>query len=392
MGLPLEGIKILDLTRLLPGPFATLILGDLGAEIIKIEEPGAGDYVRNYAPFVKKESTYFVSLNRNKKSVKLNLKALEGKEIFRRLAETADMVIESFRPGVMAKLGLGFDDLKKLNPRLIFCAISGYGQEGPYRDRAGHDLNYISLAGITSLTGWKGERPAIPGAQIADIGGGSLYAVISILAALQLRHRDGQGRFIDVSMMDGALSFLTSHFITALTAGSNPGLESIRLNGLYPCYQVFETRDGKAMSLGALEPKFWEDFCEAIDRKDLVPDQFAAGPRREEVVAELKKIFRGKTRDEWTEIFASRDACCEPVLSLPEVRNHPQTEKRGLFFKMDHPTEGPVDQIRIPIRISGCPERKHTPSPTFGQHTEEVLKGLGFDDRQIQDLREKKVI
>ena len=392
MNLPLEGIRILDLTRLLPGPFATLILADLGADVLKIEDPKLGDYIRMYAPFINKQSAYFLSINRNKKSMHCNLKSPEGKEIFIELAKKSDIVVESFRPGVMKRLGLGFDELLPYNPSLIYCAVTGYGQDGPYRDRAGHDLNYISIAGISNITGYKSGRPAIPGTQIADIGGGSLYTVVSILAALQMRNRDRQGRFLDVAMTDGAMSFLISQMIPAFVSGVIPQREEARLTGMYPCYQIYETKDGKFMSLGALEDKFWAEFCSAVGRDDLVPHAFPKGEKRDEVIEDVKQIFRSRTQEEWIVFFQEHDCCCEPVLDFQQAKEHPQIAHRGLVFTLEHPKAGTVEQVRTPIRISGCERKEHTPPPGFGQHTEEILGELGYNDAEIAQLREKGAI
>ena len=392
MSLPLTGVKILDLTRLLPGPFATLILADLGADVLKVEDPKLGDYIRMYAPFINKQSAYFLSINRNKKSMHCNLKAPEGKEVFIELVKKSDVLIESFRPGVMARLGLGFDELLAHNPSLVYCAITGYGQDGPYRDRAGHDLNYISIAGISHITGYKSERPAIPGTQIADIGGGALYSVVSVLAALQMRNRDGKGRFLDVSMTDGALSFLIGQMIPAFVSGVIPQREEARLTGMYPCYQIYETKDGKFMSLGALEDKFWAEFCHAVGREDLVEHAFPKGEKRDEVIGEVKGIFRQRTQEEWIGFFREHDCCCEPVLDFRQVREHPQIAHRDLFFVLEHPEAGSIDQVRTPVRISGCDRKEHSPPPGFGQHTEEILRELGYDEAGIARLREKGAI
>jgi len=287
----LSGIRVLDLTRLLPGPYCSMMLADLGAEVIKVEEVGRGDYIRQSPPIRKKESALFLSLNRNKKSMSLNLKMPRAREIFYDLVRTADVVLEGFRPGVMEKLKLGYTDLKSINPKIIYCSISGYGQNGPYAQRAGHDLNYLSIAGVMSITGTRDGRPIIPGVQIADIGGGGLLAAFCILAAVVSRAKTGRGQSIDVSMMDGAFSWLSMHAGKYFADAILPGPSSELLSGRYACYNIYRTKDGKYMSLGALEPQFWSAFCNAVNRPDLIAEQFVEGEKAEALIAEVTSIF-----------------------------------------------------------------------------------------------------
>src|SRR6185436_18722250 len=271
---PLDGIKVLDLTRLLPGAVATMMLGDFGADVLKIEEPGTGDPARHSRAGIKQPGAYFLVTNRNKRSLTLNLKTAAGQEIFLKLAQQADVVIESFRPGVMERLGVGYEILQQHNPRLIYCAITGYGQEGPYRTKPGHDVNYISTAGVLSVIGAKDGPPLIPGVQLADLAGGSLHAVIGVLLALQARERTGAGQMVDVSMMDGVLSLLYVPFASYLANGAAPLRGNEGLSGKYACYQLYETKDGRYLSLGALEPKFWEHACRVLGREDFIARQF----------------------------------------------------------------------------------------------------------------------
>lgn len=270
---PIKGLKMLDLSRLLPGPYCSLLLADLGMEVLKVEEPGQGDYIRKIGPIRRKESAYFLAVNRNKKSMTLDLKMEESKEIFYRLTQSYDIVLESFRPGVMDRLGIGYEELKKRNPHVILCSLSGYGQSGPYRERSGHDINYIGLGGILEITGQRNGPPIIPGVQIADIGGG-MMAAIAILAAVIHREKTGEGQFLDISMLDGIISWLSVLAGKYFVDENLPQRGNMRITGRYACYQVYQTKDGRYMSLGALEEKFWKNFCEALGREDLIPKQF----------------------------------------------------------------------------------------------------------------------
>lgn len=389
---PLAGLKMLDLSRLLPGPYCSLLLADLGMEVLKIEDPEQGDYMRLMGPIRKKDSAYFLSLNRNKKSMVLNLKVKEGKEIFYKLIHTYDIILEGFRPGVMDRLGIGYEELKKRNPQIILCSLSGYGQEGPYRDRSGHDINYIGLGGILELTGTKETGPVIPGVQIADIGGGALMAAIAILSAVIHRQKTREGQHLDIAMHDGVLSWLSIHAGKYLTDQILPQRGEMHLSGRYACYQVYPTKDERYMSLGALEPKFWQNFCEAVGKKDLIPKQFIEGEERIRIIQEIKDLFRTKTLKEWIDFFKEVDACCEPVLTLGEVFKHPQVLHRKMFIEYEHPIEGQVQQVGNPIKSSLFPFEPPTPSPQRGEHTTEVLKEIGYSEREIERFKETKAI
>ncbi len=389
---PLAGFKMLDLSRLLPGPYCSLLLADLGMEVLKIEDPEQGDYMRLMGPIRKKDSAYFLSLNRNKKSMVLNLKVKEGKEIFYQLINTYDIILEGFRPGVIDRLGIGYEELKKRNPEVILCSLSGYGQDGPYRDRSGHDINYIGLGGVLELTGTKEIGPIIPGVQIADIGGGALMAAIAILSAVIHRQKTHQGQHLDIAMHDGVLSWLSIHAGKYLADQIVPQRGEMHLSGRYACYQVYPTKDERYMSLGALEPKFWQNFCEAIGKKDLISKQFIEGEERIRIIHEIRDLFRTKTLTEWVDFFKEVDACCEPVLTLDEVFKHPQVLHRGMLIEYEHPTEGQVQQVGNPIKCSLFPFKSPTPSPKQGEHTLEVLKEIGYSDREIQRFKEVKAI
>jgi alpha-methylacyl-CoA racemase len=346
----LERIRVLDLTRLLPGAYCTLLLADLGAEVIKVEEPGAGDYMRWTPPMIDGQSALFDALNRGKKSVALDLKTSSGRDVLLRLVETADALVEGNRPGVMDRLGLGWTTLRERNPRLVMCSITGYGQDGPFASRAGHDLNYMAIAGGLGLNGPRDGAPIPLSVQVADIGGGGMRAAVEILAALLAVQRGGDGCHLDVAMTDGAVSWLALAF-AARAAGERVARGDQRLAGRYACYRVYECKDGRYYSVGALEPKFWTALCEALERPDLVERQYSEDMATQ---TEVERIFATRMRDEWEEILSSVDACCEPVLDLDEVASHPQIAARRVLER-------------------GGDRR----APRLGEHTEELLREIG---------------
>jgi crotonobetainyl-CoA:carnitine CoA-transferase CaiB-like acyl-CoA transferase len=384
---PLDGLKVLDLTRLLPGGYATLILADLGADVLKVEEPGKGDYIRWTPPIVGEFSASHIALNRNKRSVTLNLKHDDGARIFADLAADADVVIESFRPGVMDRLNLGWRALSARNPRLVYCAISGYGQDGPRSQMAGHDANYIGYAGVLGIIGEGGRRPVIPGVQIGDMAGGGMSAVMAILAALYRREATGRGDFCDVSMMDGAFSWLSIHAAEFVASGNEPERENMHLSGRYPCYRVYPAADGW-LSVGALEPQFWTALCNALERPDLVSDAFATGGRRNEVIGELSEIFSAHTRAEWMERLAGLDVCVGPINSFSEALADDQIRSRGMAFEAEVPGAGEWTHVGTPVRLVGSnPNEMRLPPPRMGEHTDEVLAALGLSDEERERLR-----
>ncbi|HEY4717091.1 MAG TPA: CaiB/BaiF CoA-transferase family protein [bacterium] len=388
---PLKNIVVLDLTRLLPGPLCTLFLADLGAEVIKIEDTGTGDYIRWLPPLLDDNSAIYHALNRNKKSIKLDLKNDAGKEIFRRLAKNCDLAVEGFRPGTMDRLGVGYASLMKDNPRLIYCAITGYGQDGPYRDRAGHDINYISVAGLLGTNGVNGGAPHVPGVPIADIGGGGLLGMVTILTALYQREKTGKGQFLDVSMMDGSIVFLMHHIAEVYGRGAPFRRGGETLTGGLACFTVYKTKDGKFISVGALEPKFWTNLLSLLGREDLLNKQFIYD-EQPFVKKELQEIFSQKTRNEWIELFGDKDVCCEPVYELDEIENDPHVRHRGIIKKIRLKNGSESVQVRTPVRGTGIAEARYNPAPAHGEHTEEILKRIGYNENDIAGFREKGII
>jgi len=356
---PLDGLVVLDLTRLLPGAAATMQLANFGAEVIKIEEPERGDYGRWMPPYLDGEGAVFQMVNRGKKSVALDLKSGRGREAFLKLAETADVVIESFRPGTMQRLGLGYETLRAANERMIYVSITGYGQDRPWAGMAGHDINYLALGGALEGNGAAGGPPAIPGIQIADLAGGALQAVTGVLLALAARAKTGRGQAVDVSMVDGVAWLLPVALGLYAATGDLPARGDGILTGRYACYRIYEAADGRCIAVGALEPKFWQALCRAIGCEQFIADQFAEGPRREEIAAELARIFRTRTAEDWFERLRPADCCVTPVRNVAEAAAH-----FGL---------SPGDSVVAP-RLSDTPGRLGGAPPRLGEQTHEILE------------------
>ncbi len=388
----LEGLKVLDLTRLLPGGYCTLLLADMGADVLKVEDPFGGDYMRWFPPKVNEESAYFLAVNRNKKSMKLNLKHERGKEIFKELAKHYDVLVEGFRPGVMDRLGLGYEEISNINPRIIYGSLSGYGQDGPYSQRAGHDINYIGIAGILGITGFADRPPVLPGVPMADFGGGGMLAALGIMMALYHREQSGKGQYIDISMMDGVASWMTNIAAKHFVSNDPHNRGEVDLAGGFVCYGCYETKDGQYLSVGALEPKFWANFCRLIEREDLVDvqvDKDEDGKLKEEVAG----IFKSRTMGEWLALLDGKDTCIEKINTVAEAVKDPQMLHRKMVVEMEHPTEGRVKAMGIPIKMSETPGSvDRLPVPAYGAHTREVLLGLGLSEAEIEKMAEEKVI
>jgi crotonobetainyl-CoA:carnitine CoA-transferase CaiB-like acyl-CoA transferase len=381
---PLAGTTILDLTRLLPGGFCTLILADLGADVIKIEEPGRGDYLRAFPPLGATQSVLFTAINRGKRSLALNLKAPEGRAILLDMASRADVLIESYRPGVLARLGLDYATLQATNPRLIVCSISGYGQSGPLRDRVGHDLNYLGYAGALPLFAPRGGGlPIVPGMQIADIGGGALPAAIGILAALLERARTGRGQALDIAMTDGVLRWLAVYAAQQWATDTTPTGGRTPLSGGYACYSVYATADARALTVAAVEPRFWATICRMLDRNQFTALQYAPWPEQQRIFADLIAIFAARTLDQWLAFFGDAEVCIGPALTLAEaLESHTQQ-----IIPLDQPGEGVLKQLGGMFGVESA-----LPAPALGQHSDELLAALGRDSAAIAALRAAGVI
>jgi crotonobetainyl-CoA:carnitine CoA-transferase CaiB-like acyl-CoA transferase len=387
----LAGVRVLDLTRLLPGGFCSLLLADFGADVVKVEDTGMGDYLRWAPPAYEgadpsAAGAMFLALNRGKRSIRVDLKTAAGREVLLRLVRDADVLLESFRPGVMDRLGVGWERLREENPRLVYCAVTGYGQDGPYRDRAGHDMNYLALTGLLGLTGEADGPPVQAAGQIADLGGGALMAAFGVLAALRERDASGEGQLVDVSMADGALSWLAMVAARAFAEGRAPERGRLELAGGLLCYRPYRCADGW-VSLGALEPKFWRAWCAGVGREDLVDRQFE--PAGSAAHAEVEAVFASRTRDEWAAFGAEHDCCLEPVLDLDEALASPLVRARDMVVELDQPgTADPVRLLGVPVKLSRTPaDPVRAPGPALGEHTDAVLAEAGFDAGAIARLK-----
>lgn len=391
----LAGIKILDLTRLLPGPVCTMFFADMGAEVLKIEDPKRGDEARYAEPMLKKNSQIFAHINRNKKSLTLDLQHSQTRDIFLKLVKDQDVLIESFRPGVMKKFGLDYDSLKKINPKLIYCSLTGFGQTGPYKDKPGHDLNFLGYSGVLDQTGRRGEPPAMSNFQMADLAGGAMMAAMSILAAFIRAQKTKQGCYLDVSMLDGLMSLSpisVGSFVLSKQKKTKISRGDDFLNGGSPTYQIYETKDKRYMALAAIENKFWLQFLDVIERPDLEKKYRSPGKKSEPLRKELTKIFKKKTQKQWIKLLESRDTCCTPVLTFGEALENEQVKSRRLVQTRQHSTEGEVLQILMPLQINGEIHDQISDSPSLGKHTEQILCSLGLSLDEISSLKKSQLI
>ncbi len=399
--LALEGIKVLDFCRNAPGMFATMILADLGADVLMVERPmdeTRAAYERIVAgietPEDERRHASFNALQRNKRSLALNLKEPEALEIFRQLASDADVVVEGFRPGVAHRLGIGYEQVQEINPRAVYCSVSGYGQTGPYSQMAGHDINYISFAGALGLIGDSpGGKPAIPLNLIADYAGGGLCGAVGILAALMAREKTGRGQYVDIAMTEGVLYMLCGVVADALNHQYTPTRGGTRLNGGSPFYNVYRTSDGKYFSIAAIEPWFWANLCFAIGREDLIPHQDAVGEKRDEIIRTLETAFLSKTRDEWFETLRDTNISVGKVYDIEEALSDPQARERGMVVELEAPgvEGGKVRQVGIPLHLSETPGAVRHLGSVTGQHTGDVLAALGYTPAKIRELLKRGV-
>ncbi|OGL16369.1 MAG: hypothetical protein A3K12_15750 [Candidatus Rokubacteria bacterium RIFCSPLOWO2_12_FULL_71_19] len=392
----LDGIKILELARVPPAELPGMMLADMGAEVLKIDTPPA-------TPEDAEESrrAAFAYVNRNKRSLALNLKAPEGQAVFTRLAASADVIVEGFRPGVMKRLGADYESIRAVNPRIVYCSLSGFGQHGPYRDYPAHDVNYLSLAGLLGLIGEPDRKPQIPLNIVADYGGASMHGALGIMLALFARERTGRGQHVDVSYLDTTIALLaaTPNMRFFFSDGRAPRRGAGFLGGSYPYYAVYETRDGKLLTIGCTEPWLWENFCKAIGRPDFArfarkPDQFVRAANAEEVRAreEIEALIRTRTRDEWYEVLVQADVCVGKVYDPEEMVQDPQVRARDMVVEIEHPVHGTVREFGVPIKLSETPGTVRAAAPRTGEHTDAVLGELGLSAGEIRGLRDRKVV
>jgi len=398
--LALEGIKIIDLSWQGPGPFCTMILGDLGAEVIRVGPPPAAN-ARQAARQTGSRAVAHQASNRNKKSILIDLKSEEGRSIFYRMAEESDVIVDGFRPGVVKRLRIDYQTVSKINPGIIYCAISGYGQDGPYRDLPGHDINYISIAGALNLIGEAGRQPVIPLNLVADYGGGGMNAAVGILGAIIARGKTGKGQYIDVSLTDTVISLLTQSVLDGyFLSGIAPERGESALGGGYPYYAIYQTKDGKFISFGCLEPWLWENLCREIGKEEFIAfnpvgerlSEQTGDERRQEIFASLRQLFLTRTRDEWFDLLSQKDVPIGKVYSLDEVFNDPQVLHREMVIEVEHPTEGKVKQVGIAIKMSDTPGKVRNLAPLPGEQTDEILRGFGYNDEGIKQLRQRGIV
>jgi len=401
--LALEGVKVLDFSRVVPGAFCSMLLGDLGAEVLKVEAPGVNEFAGTArspeGEENRRDAAYFAP-NRNKRSIAINLKSETGRQIFYRLAQQTDVIIEGFRPGVAKRLGIDYETVSKLNPKIVYCALSGYGQDGPYCTLPGHDVNYISMAGVLSLIGPSEGPPVIPLNLVADFAGASLYGALGISVALVARNKTGKGQYIDVAYMDGAISLMTWFACSYFSDGSKLKRGSSWIHGTYPYYGVYETKNGKYITIGCLELHFWSNLCRLLGREDFIPYHFIPehmfrkpeDKKWDEIHSFLKQTFLTKERDEWFELLIQNDIPAGKVNEWDDVFSDPQVLHRQMVIEVEHPTFGKIKQVGVAPKLSDTPGKVRSLPPLLGEHTNEVLLSLGYDQKEIENLRQEGII
>lgn len=390
MSAALEGLKVVDLTNVGPGAHCVKILADLGAEVVRIVEAASVMAKRGRTQW--KAPFWAYGMRRNTKVVGLDLKSTPGLEVFCRLAERADVVMVGLRPAAAERLGVHYEALRQANPRLVYCCLTGYGASGPYRDVVGHDINYQSIGGTVGMTGAMDGPPVIPGATAADSAGGGMHAAIAILAAIVARRHTGRGQFLDVAATDGIVNMMSIAIDEYLSSGVEPGRGATLLTGQYPWYNLYETKDGKYVSVGAIEPWFYQNLCRLIGLEDLIPHQYAEGERRDDMFRRFRQTFRSKTRAEWVSLLMHADTCTAPVYSIAELVSDPHLRQRGMIQEVAHPIRGKVDQTGIMVHMSDTPGTIRNVDPQLGEFTETILRDVGYTTPRIQELRDAGIV
>lgn len=389
---PLSGVKIIDFTRLLPGPLATMFLADMGADVIKVEDPDNPDYIRNFPPFMNGISAYYLALNRNKRSLAVNYLSAGGKKMILDLISSADVLVEQYRPGVMKEMGFGYQALSQINPRLVYVSVTGYGQQSSMANKAGHDLNYIATAGALQITRDAEGNPVIPGYQLADIAGGSYMAMNAVLAALYQREKTGKGNFVDVSMTDAVVPFSVLQFAKAQTMEKENSAAPFELSGGLANYNVYACADGKYIAMGSLEPKFWSQFCAKVGRTEWTKVTIHPGPEEEQLKREVREFFATRSSAEWQELFKNEDICFTVINSMSDLAGDKYLNERKMFIDTLHPVAGNYKTISQPLKFEQHENKTSWPAPDLGHDTLAILKELNYTDEQIANLRTKNTV